>query len=107
MGRGVRARGRLAATEERMRHIYDLTAPPSTGQPLAGCQAGSGRRLPPQPLGPPVSSRLPFRRPFQERIKRRPVLGGLIGDSADHASAEVSPTPGQPRSAGRQYSAGL
>ena len=28
MGRGVKARGRLAATEERMRHIYDLTPPP-------------------------------------------------------------------------------
>ncbi len=54
MGRGVKARGRLAATEERMRHIYDLTPPPrdtdlevvhirfpSTGQPLAGCQAGT------------------------------------------------------------------
>ncbi len=54
MGRGVKARGRLAATEEQMRHIYDLTAPPrgtdlevvhirfpSTGEPLAGCQAGT------------------------------------------------------------------
>lgn len=27
MGRGVKAHARLAATEERMRHIYDLTAP--------------------------------------------------------------------------------
>lgn len=54
MGRGVKSRGRLAATEERMRHIRHLTAPfdssgldivhirfPSTGQPLAGCQAGT------------------------------------------------------------------
>jgi radical SAM protein with 4Fe4S-binding SPASM domain len=55
MGRGVKARSRLAATEERMRHIHDLTAPfgaadldvthirfPSTGgKPLAGCQAGT------------------------------------------------------------------
>lgn len=54
MGRGVKARSRLAATEERMRTIYQLTAPfdgvsldvvhirfPSTGQPLAGCQAGT------------------------------------------------------------------
>jgi len=54
MGRGVRARGRLAATEQRMRHIAELTAPfhgpsldvvhirfPSEGKPLAGCQAGT------------------------------------------------------------------
>jgi radical SAM protein with 4Fe4S-binding SPASM domain len=54
MGRGVRARGRLAATEERMRNIRQITAPfadagldvvhirfPSTGLPLAGCQAGT------------------------------------------------------------------
>lgn len=55
MGRGVKARGRLAATEERMRHIAKLTAPfhgpsldvvhirfPNTsGKPLAGCQAGT------------------------------------------------------------------
>ena len=55
MGRGVKARARLAATEERMQHIYDLTAPfqddgldvvhirfPGTGaRPLAGCQAGT------------------------------------------------------------------
>ena len=55
MGRGVKARGRLAATEERMRNIHRLTAPfdgpdldvvhirfPSTGsKPLAGCQAGT------------------------------------------------------------------
>jgi radical SAM protein with 4Fe4S-binding SPASM domain len=54
MGRGVRARRALAASEQRMRHIYDLTGPPpgtdlevvhirfpSTGQPLAGCQAGT------------------------------------------------------------------
>src|SRR3984893_15566609 len=55
MGRGVKARSRLAATEERMRHIYELTAPfqddgldmvyirfPGTGaRPLAGCQAGT------------------------------------------------------------------
>jgi radical SAM protein with 4Fe4S-binding SPASM domain len=55
MGRGVKARSRLAATEERMRHIHELTAPfdtagldvarirfPSNGpKPLAGCQAGT------------------------------------------------------------------
>jgi radical SAM protein with 4Fe4S-binding SPASM domain len=55
MGRGVKARGRLAATEQRMRHIAELTAPfhgpdldvvhirfPNTsGKPLAGCQAGT------------------------------------------------------------------
>lgn len=54
MGRGVKSQGRLAATEERMRHIRQLTASfdnsglevvhirfPSTGQPLAGCQAGT------------------------------------------------------------------
>ncbi|HUY52727.1 MAG TPA: radical SAM protein [Streptosporangiaceae bacterium] len=55
MGRGVKARGRLAATEERMQHIYELTAPfqddgldmvhirfPGTGsKPLVGCQAGT------------------------------------------------------------------
>jgi radical SAM protein with 4Fe4S-binding SPASM domain len=55
MGRGVKARSRLAATEERMRNIYELTAPfqddgldmvhirfPGTGaRPLAGCQAGT------------------------------------------------------------------
>ena len=55
MGRGVKARSRLAATEERMRNIHRLTAPfdgadldvvhirfPSTGsKPLAGCQAGT------------------------------------------------------------------
>jgi len=55
MGRGVKARARLAATEERMQHIYNLTAPfqndgldvvhirfPGTGaKPLAGCQAGT------------------------------------------------------------------
>lgn len=54
MGRGVKSRGRLAATEERMRHIRQLTASfdstgidvvhirfPSVGQPLAGCQAGT------------------------------------------------------------------
>ena len=27
MGRGVKARSRLAATEERMRNIHELTAP--------------------------------------------------------------------------------
>lgn len=54
MGRGVKSRDRLAASEERMRHIRLLTDPfheagldvvhirfPSTGQPLAGCQAGT------------------------------------------------------------------
>ncbi len=55
MGRGVKARGRLAATEQRMRHIAELTAPfhgpgldvvhirfpNSSGMPLAGCQAGT------------------------------------------------------------------
>jgi radical SAM protein with 4Fe4S-binding SPASM domain len=55
MGRGVKARGRLAATEQRMRHIAELTTPfhgpgldvvhirlPNTsGKPLAGCQAGT------------------------------------------------------------------
>ncbi len=55
MGRGVKARGRLAATEQRMRHIADLTAllrgagldvvhirfPNTAGEPLAGCQAGT------------------------------------------------------------------
>jgi radical SAM protein with 4Fe4S-binding SPASM domain len=55
MGRGVKARSRLAVAEERMRHIYELTAPPdgtdldvvhirfpSTGsRPLAGCEAGT------------------------------------------------------------------
>lgn len=54
MGRGVKAQKRLAASEGRMRHINELTAPfeaggldvvhirfPSTGQPLAGCQAGT------------------------------------------------------------------
>ena len=54
MGRGVKAQNRLAATEERMRHIRELTAPfgvagldvvhirfPSAGLPLAGCQAGT------------------------------------------------------------------
>ncbi len=54
MGRGVKAQKRLAASEQRMRHIYDLTAPfeaegldvvhirfPSNGLPLAGCQAGT------------------------------------------------------------------
>ena len=55
MGRGVKARGRLAATEERMRHIYELAVPPdgsnldivyirfpnTGGTPLAGCQAGT------------------------------------------------------------------
>jgi radical SAM protein with 4Fe4S-binding SPASM domain len=54
MGRGVKSQGRLAATEARMRYIRQLTASfasagldvvhirfPSTGQPLAGCQAGT------------------------------------------------------------------
>lgn len=55
MGRGVKARDRLAATGERMRHIYELTVPfqdsgldmvhirfPGTSAaPLAGCQAGT------------------------------------------------------------------
>src|SRR5580658_3571863 len=54
MGRGVKAQKRLAAPEDKMRHIYELTAPfetadldvvhirfPSAGQPLAGCQAGT------------------------------------------------------------------
>lgn len=54
MGRGVKSRGRLAATEEQMRRIRQDTASfdragldvvyirfPSTGQPLAGCQAGT------------------------------------------------------------------
>jgi radical SAM protein with 4Fe4S-binding SPASM domain len=55
MGRGVKARGRLAATEERMRHIFDLTIPfqerglelvhirfpAADGKPLAGCHAGT------------------------------------------------------------------
>jgi radical SAM protein with 4Fe4S-binding SPASM domain len=54
MGRGVRSRGRLAATEEHMRHIRELTAGfdsaeldvvhirfPSTGRPLASCEAGN------------------------------------------------------------------
>ncbi len=54
MGRGVKAKQRLAASEERMRRIHELTVPfvasgldvahirfPSTGQPLAGCQAGT------------------------------------------------------------------
>jgi len=55
MGRGVKARGRLAATEQRMRHIADLTVafhgpdldvvhirfPNDSGKPLAGCQAGT------------------------------------------------------------------
>jgi radical SAM protein with 4Fe4S-binding SPASM domain len=55
MGRGVKARGRLAATEERMRHIRELTAPfqgngldtvhilsPTTdNHPLASPQAGT------------------------------------------------------------------
>jgi len=55
MGRGVKARSRLAASEERMRHIHDLTAPfgnlgldvvhirfpNEDAKPLAGCQAGT------------------------------------------------------------------
>jgi MoaA/NifB/PqqE/SkfB family radical SAM enzyme len=54
MGRGVKTRGRLAATQERMRHIHELTAPfqdrgldmvhirfPVGSKPLAGCQAGT------------------------------------------------------------------
>lgn len=54
MGRGVKSQARLAATEHQMRHIRQLTASfdsagldvvhirfPSTGQPLAGCQAGT------------------------------------------------------------------
>lgn len=54
MGRGVKSRERLAATEEQMRHIRQLTASfdspgldvvhirfPSVGQPLAGCEAGT------------------------------------------------------------------
>ena len=54
MGRGVRSRARLSASEEHMRHIRRITAPfhaegldvvhirfPSDGKPLAGCQAGT------------------------------------------------------------------
>ncbi len=55
MGRGVRSRGRLAGTDERMRRIHDLTSPFSgpgleivhikfpndDGLPLAGCEAGT------------------------------------------------------------------
>jgi radical SAM protein with 4Fe4S-binding SPASM domain len=55
MGRGMKARDRLSATQERMQHIYELTAPfqddgldmvhirfPGTdARPLAGCQAGT------------------------------------------------------------------
>jgi radical SAM protein with 4Fe4S-binding SPASM domain len=55
MGRGVKARGRLASTEQRMQHIAELTAPfrgsgldvvhirfpDNSGKPLAGCQAGT------------------------------------------------------------------
>jgi radical SAM protein with 4Fe4S-binding SPASM domain len=54
MGRGVKARSQLAATNARMQHIYELTAPfqdrgldmvhirfPDSGKPLAGCQAGT------------------------------------------------------------------
>jgi radical SAM protein with 4Fe4S-binding SPASM domain len=55
MGRGVKARGRLASSEEHMRRIADLTAPfdrpgleivhirfPNTDRrPLAGCEAGT------------------------------------------------------------------
>jgi len=55
MGRGVKAQRPLAATEERMHHIWELTAPfdgpdldvvhirfPNTdGRPLAGCEAGT------------------------------------------------------------------
>jgi radical SAM protein with 4Fe4S-binding SPASM domain len=55
MGRGVKSHGALAATEERMLHIHQLTDPfdgpdldvvrirfPNTdGKPLAGCEAGT------------------------------------------------------------------
>jgi radical SAM protein with 4Fe4S-binding SPASM domain len=55
MGRGLKARGALAAHEDRMRHIWELTAPfdspdlevvhirfPNTDhKPLAGCEAGT------------------------------------------------------------------
>jgi len=55
MGRGVKSRRHLAASEEHMRHIFDLTAPfdgcglevvhirfpNTTGKPLAGCEAGT------------------------------------------------------------------
>jgi radical SAM protein with 4Fe4S-binding SPASM domain len=55
MGRGVRARAKLASAAEHMRHIHQLTAPfdgtdldvvhirfPNTeGKPLAGCEAGT------------------------------------------------------------------
>jgi radical SAM protein with 4Fe4S-binding SPASM domain len=55
MGRGVKARGRLAASEQRMRHIFELTVsfdgpdldvvhirfPNTDGKPLAGCEAGT------------------------------------------------------------------
>lgn len=65
MGRGVKSRDRLAASEERMRHIRLLTDPfdgvgldvvhirfPSTGQPLAGCQAGTINSHRPNPRHP-------------------------------------------------------
>lgn len=55
MGRGVKSRRKLAATDDRMAHIHDLTAPfagagldvvhirfPNTASlPLAGCEAGT------------------------------------------------------------------
>lgn len=54
MGRGVRAKGKLEASEQRMQQIYDLTHPfagpdlevvhirfPNTTRPLAPCEAGN------------------------------------------------------------------
>ena len=40
----------------------------------------NGRRPPSQPPAPPAPARPPCRRPPQEQIQRRPVLGGLINE---------------------------
>ena len=78
MGRGVKARGRLAATEERMQHIYELTAPFQDAA-WTSCISGS-------PAPAPAAGGLPGRndhlRLHPRRGDRLPVPGVRRPDPA-------------------------
>ena len=90
MGRGVKAQKRLAASEGRMRHINELTAPfeaggldvvhirfPSTGQPLAG-----------------LPGRHHHLRVHRRRRNRLPVPGLRGQDAAVRSMTRPSSSPG-------------